>query len=77
MLFNVFLSDTGSAPSACLQVDRPEGWDAMCSHGGNGVGAGHKLLLPVEVILETVHKPGLWGISAAACPRPQGSKSEQ
>lgn len=58
-------------------VDRPEGWDALCCHGGNGVGAGHKLLLPMEVILETLHKPGLWGISAAVCPRSQGSKSEQ
>lgn len=58
-------------------VDRPEGWDVLCCHGGNEVGAGHKCLLPVEIILETLHKPGLWGISAAVCPGSQGNKSEQ
>lgn len=87
MLFNVLLSDRDSgmectnstfADNTKLSaVNRPEGWDALCSHGGNGVGAGHKLLLPEEVILETLHKPALWGISAAVCPRSQGSKSEQ
>lgn len=58
-------------------VDRPKGWDVLCCHGGNEVGAGHKCLLPVEIILETLHKPGLWGISAAVCPGSQGNKSEQ
>lgn len=82
MSFSVTETETvgSSAPSPYLlntkliAVNRPEEWDALCCYGGNGVGARHKLLLPVEVILETQYKPWTLGNFSSCLPKISGKQ---